>query len=314
MTIPRSHLLNVAVLGPLVTSIFAINYVVDPFQANRAVDLGFNKEDVTRKLSRWDWNMAEYRADPKPVVMLGDSRMGKLDEERIERHLGHATYDFSYGGGTIADMITTFWYAKDLTDLKHVIMGFNLNILNQSKSYDAAAQARDLLDDPLRYYFSPFISGATVRALWFNLGQGAAYSEIPPMEREAFWKFKMDYGHLVYGAYAYPDKLLASLEEVVQQCEEDEIELTFVIFPTHTDLQDLAVQYDLVEHRDRTREALARLAPTWDYDVPNGVTRDPENFTDPFHFNEAVGDALVDEVFADKYWLGTKPLGSKHRR
>jgi hypothetical protein len=286
MPIPSSHLLNLGLLGSVVVALFGMNYAVDPFNANRAVDLGFNKEDVTRQLSRWDWNMAEFAADPKPVVMLGDSRMGKLDASRIAGHLGRPTYNFSYGGGTLADMLTTFWVADSIAELEHVIMGFNLNILNQNKSYDAAAQARDLLEDPLRYYYSPFVTGASARVLWFNLGLGRAYTEKPPMNPEKFWAFKMSYGRQVYSSYAYPTGLLARLEAIVEHCERTGIQLTFMTFPTHVSLQDLAVEYDLVDDRDRTRAALKGLAPTWDYDVPNRVTRDPDNFTDPFHFSQ----------------------------
>lgn len=310
MPLPPSHLANLAVLGALVTSIFATNYVVDPFNANRAVDLDFNKRDVTSKLSRWDWNVAEYTADPTPVILLGDSRMGNVDAERVEEYLGLRTYNFAYGGGTVADMISTFWHASELTELKHVVMGFNLNILNQSKSYDAAGQAFELLDDPLRYYFSPFITGATARTLWFNLGQGGAYSEKPPMDPEKFWQFKLNYGHQVYATYTYPDKMLARLREVVDHCHSHGIALTFLTFPTHTDLQDLVVEYQLVDARDRTRQALADMVPLWDYDVPNRVTRDPANFKDPFHFTEEAGEHLVDEIFGGKEWLGIKPKQS----
>jgi len=307
MSIPPSHLVNLALLGALVGCLFGMNYAVDPFGANQAIDLGFNKEDVTRKLSRWDWNTAEFQRSPTPVILLGDSRMGKLDADRIAHHLGQPTYNFSYGGGTMADMLSTFWYADGLTELKHVVMGFNLNLLNDNKRYDAARQAQQILEDPLRYYFSPFISSASVRVLWFNLGPGNAFTEKPPMEPDAFWQFKMAYGRQVYGAYAYPHTLLAELREVVDHCEQEGIALTFLTFPTHVELQELPLEYDLGGDRDRAKAALVEMNPLWDYDVPNRITRDKRHFTDPFHFTQEVGDAIVDEIFGGVEWLGVAP-------
>jgi len=308
MAIPRSHIVNLGALGAVVSALFAANYTVDPFNANQAVDLDFNKEAVTQRLSSWDWNVAEYRADPKPAVMLGDSRMDALDSARVEGHLGIPTYNFAYGGGTLADTISTFWYADGLTDLEHVVMGFNLTNLNQSKSYDAAGQAIALIDDPLRYYFSPFITGASARTLWFNVGKGKAFSEKPPMEPEQFWTFKMNNGHRLYASYTYPTGLLAQLTDIVAHCRKEKIELTFILFPRHMDLQELGEEYDLMDDWERTLDALAPMAPTWNYDVPNRVTRDAANFKDPFHTTEEVGNALVDEVFGGEHWLGVRPL------
>jgi hypothetical protein len=294
--IPRSHMVNVAVLAGLIGGLAGFNYAVDPFGANNAVDLGWEKRAVSRKLSYWNWEAAEYAADPAPAVLLGDSRMAKIPAERVSERLGIPAYNFAYGGGTMADMLTTFWFAREQGALSHVIMGFNFNLLNDLNAYDRAKQAQDLLDDPLRYYFSPFITQASARVVGYNLGLTGATSEAPPMDPEKFWKYQLNVSaRNHYRSYAYPETLLSRLEAIAAACEEDGVALTLVYFPTHTDLQDVVSEYGLTEPHARSKAAVAELA-----------ARHGAAFYDPYHFNEEVAEKLVDEFTGGEPWMARR--------
>lgn len=311
--IPLAHLVNAGVLAGLVAGIAGFNYVIDPFGANNAVELGFDKRAVSRKLSYWNWEAAEYAAAPAPGVLLGDSRMAKIPEDRVSEAFGLPFYNFAYGGGTMADMLSTYWFAADHAEeiggLQHVVMGLNFNLLNDLNAYDRARQAQDLLDDPLRYYYSPFVTQASARVLLYNLGLAGATSEAPPMDPEKFWTYQLEVSaRNHYQRYEYPEGLLSRLEAVAADAEQRGVALTLVYFPTHTDLQDVVAEYGLSEHHRRSKQAVYELARRhgaafYDYDYASELTRDRASFSDPYHFTAEVAERLVDEFAGGERWM-----------
>ena len=313
LRIPRAHLVNAGVMGLLIGALAGYNYVIDPFGANDAVDLGFEKRAVSRKLSYWNWEAAEYAADPKPGVLLGDSRMAKIPAERVSEALGVPVYNFAYGGGTMADMLTTYGFAAERAEaiggLEQVVMGLNFNLLNDLNTYDRAKQAQELLGDPLRFSYSPFITQASTRVLLYNLGLAGATSEAPPMDPDAFWTYQLTVSaRNHYRRFAYPEGLLGRLEALAADAERRGVALTLVYFPTHTDLQDLVPEYGLSAIYRRSKRAVRDIAERhgaafYDYDYPSALTRDRANFSDPYHFTEQVAERLVDEFAGGSHWM-----------
>ena len=75
----RPGLLNALLMGLLLGGIFGLNYVVDPFAFNRRFDLELEKREVSYSLSNYAWKYPEYLHDPKPVLLLGDSRTRRIE-------------------------------------------------------------------------------------------------------------------------------------------------------------------------------------------------------------------------------------------
>ena len=234
----KAGVINACVLVVIVGSVFGFNYVVDPFALNRSVDLGFEKEAVAYDLSNYAWKYPEYQHDPKPVVLIGDSRARRLPEDVIEDALGKPTYNFAFGGATAGDAVETFWFAAERGELETVYFGLGALLLNDAVAVQRGQRDRELLDEPLRYYFSPFVTSASARVLALNWFGVEGPGETPPMDEDAFWTYQLTVPpRQYYGAYSYPTKLLADLEKIADYCKEHSIELVFFMPPTHTDLQ-----------------------------------------------------------------------------
>ena len=92
----RLGVLNGLILGLLVAAIYGFNYSVDPYDLNRQIDLGLEKRELSYKLSNFAWNYADYLSDPKPVLVLGDSRARRLPASLFEESLGRPTFNMGF--------------------------------------------------------------------------------------------------------------------------------------------------------------------------------------------------------------------------
>lgn len=72
--------------------------------------------------------------------------------------------------------------------------------------------------------------------------------------------------------------------------------LLFVIPPTIPEMQATIEQYGLGQISAEMRSRLAALAPVVDFDFPNSMTKDLENFSDAYHFNAKIARAIAGEI------------------
>ena len=84
---------------------------------------------------------------------------------------------------------------------------------------------------------------------------------------------------------------------MAERCRREGIRLTFVIFPTHTALQDRIDDFGLRADEERFRKELTAIAPVLDYDFPSQLTRDRANFEDPFHFRDEVARRIIEDLW-----------------
>jgi len=48
------------------------------------------------------------------------------------------------------------------------------------------------------------------------------------------------------------------------------------------------------------KEDLKKLGDVYDFNYPNEITKERNNFSDPFHFRDEVAKTIVEELFKDK--------------
>jgi hypothetical protein len=123
------------------------------------------------------------------------------------------------------------------------------------------------------------------------------------MDADAFWTYQLTVPpRQYYGAFVYPSKLLSRLAAVVDYCSDQGIKLVFFMPPTHVELQAKREEYAIEEHYQEALAALRALAPVYDWDYPNSVTRDASLFGDPFHPNDEIAARVAREL------VGGSPL------
>lgn len=254
------------------------------------------------------WKMIEYRRQPVPNVLLGDSRMNAISTETVRRITGQNYYNFAYGGASLEEMIRTFWFADSHARLRNVYFGISFYVYNQSANGDRTDDYRRINKHPLLYFVSPSV----VEGTWYDILRclgGEVEIGLPDMSPERFWEYQLQTtASERFRRYQYPNKYREELARIATHCRTNGIRLVFVIFPTHTDLQQLVRDFHLASQESRFLHDVAQLAPTLDYNFPNDITIDRSNFKDPFHFRKELMKLLVEDIWGHQETLPRRTL------
>jgi len=268
------------------------NWVIDPFNRNKKVDLGLPKEAVSSLMNYQMYKILQYDSPSK--IILGDSRSDAL---RAEYFADENVYNFSYGGGTLYEAIDTFWFANQ-GNLKAVVLGVPFCIYTEANSVNRFPAAKQVTRNPLSYYLSPLVTKSGVMALLTKFTGHSFKTERPKMSKEQFWSHQLGPGtSMYYDMWSEPKVLKSRLIEMVEYCDSHDIELLFFIPPTHQDLQDKLIEYQLVDQYNSYKQTINNLGTVLDYDVPGEFTSDRDNFLDPYHFTKEVArDIAIDII------------------
>ncbi|MDX2475066.1 MAG: hypothetical protein QNL91_15330 [Candidatus Krumholzibacteria bacterium] len=281
----------------ILAGLILFNLVTDPFNRNRLVDLGLPKDEVSTLINYQIFKILEFEHEPRPVIVLGDSRAEVLRASYFAEAGRPDVYNFAFGGGTLYEAIDTFWLAAESTTLKQVIVGVPFSMYTEANSMNRFPVARQVSRNFLSYYLSPLVTKASAANILTAVTGRTYVTEEPDMSREEFWEYQLGPGTaLHWGRWAQPNILLARLEEVARYCAVQDIELIFWIPPTHQDLRDKLPDYGLEESYDRYKVELKRLGQVLDYDRPGELTATAENFSDPHHFNDEVAHQIVEDL------------------
>ncbi len=278
----------------------AVILAVDPYNRFGISSLVADryKEDISFKLNYAMWEMLQYRHDPAPNLLIGDSRMMNLPTETIDQVSGVTWANLAYGGGSLREAIDTFRFAAEQTELERVVLGVNFNLYNAADDKNRVAEVTAALDNPLLYFSNRNVMTAASKLIPAALTGREAEIGQPDGDKEQFWRYQLETTTRVYyGNYRYPEVYAEDLAQLAAHCAEHDIDLSFVIFPGHTDLQDQVATYELEEDYARFVREISALGTTYDFDFANDLTRDPDNFKDPYHLTDEAEPAVIDVVW-----------------
>lgn len=264
------------------------------------------KLDVSRDLNGRLWKVIQYSRYPKANVMLGDSRIDIINSERIKELSGEDYFNFGYPSATMEEIIITFEKIKKKADeenimLENVIIGCNFNLYNKFNNknlIEATFNSSHAVD----YVFN----GANIKAMAYSFYCMATDTPFkyntPKSDSTTFWRRQLEGpASNFYRKYGYPDEFYEKLSRISEYCKVNNINLTFVIPPTHIDLQDQIGKYDLKDAEKKFKEDLIRLGRVIDFDYESDFTRNDKNFSDPFHIDIRQDTILINALFRGKY-------------
>ena len=251
--------------------------------------------------------MIDYSRNPQPYILLGDSRMGELPAKEIADLTGKPYVNMAYGGGTLNEVVDTFWLADRLTKLKEVWIGLGFHLYNDY-NYTTRTEAYLAIEkNPLLY----FTNRTVVESTWYNVryaytGASGSLND-PTVTREQLWKQYL--GPLTtkwYERYVYPKVYRKQLTDIAAYCRKKGIRLGFIIFPTYVDVQMRVGDFGLDRYYQQFKTDVSELGPTYDFDYPNEITTDKDSFVDPYHFTKQVADEIIHQVWADAPFVGMR--------
>ncbi len=279
--------------------IFILNFVVDPFNKNSLFEVDLPKSTISFKMNYQLYKILEYSKNPQPIILLGDSRANSLKKIMFSKAGVDNFYNFAYGGGSLYEAIDTFWFASKITKLKKVIIGLPFNLYSESNNINRLNQALAVSQSSSSYYFSSLVSKASIFNLLTRFTGKAFKTEKPKMSKERFWELQLSVTAANdYNSWRKPNLLYKKLVKLVEACDQNEIELIFLLPPTHVELQEKIMEHSLHKEYLSYKKELQALGNVIDFDFKNNLTKRKENFNDPYHFNSVVAQDIVN-VIAD---------------
>jgi hypothetical protein len=248
------------------------------------------------------WEMPLFAKHPNPNLLLGDSRMAGLKSERIKELTGEDYFNLAYGGATLREIVSSFWFASRYTRLDHVYIGLDFNLYTDYEQLDRTAEVNTIESAPACY----FINRTVLRAAVYGVA-GQLFHYDPKIgavtaDRNTFWKLQL--GPTTEGFYVrhvYPRRFHAKLEEIAQFVKRQGGEVVFVIFPTHVDLQNRVKDFGLEGEYARFKRDVGSLGTTYDFDYPNALTANADNFSDPYHCGHECVDEIIREIWSGDF-------------
>jgi hypothetical protein len=259
------------------------------------------KSQISYKLNNPLYKLQEYSAQPTEVVLLGDSRTNKLNSSTFEKLTQMKTTNLAYGGGTLPEIIDTFWYVTKIHDVKQIYVGINFNLFNEDNNMNRVKEAIKLIESPISYLFSRYCFKSLFLIIKSSITRKNVNIGIPDLNKEEFWKYQLESTAVdFYHIYKYPNSYQNSLTEISSYCKDKNITLVFFIPPTHIDLQQKVKDFNLVTEEKLFKTFLSNLGNTYDFDYPNEITRCYDNFSDPFHYNDSIANTVIKEIVTNK--------------
>lgn len=243
------------------------------------------------------WKLGGYSRDLSSNLVLGDSRADNLPTEQMSAALGEPVYNMAFGAATINEIVDSFWYADSIVKLKRVWIGVNFNQFSDySRTYRTNSFAA-LKNNPLLYLTNRTVAKATAFMIYYGLtGRESEIGKVR-LSRDEMWRTVIGPttdGY--YGSHVDAVGFRADLHAIADHCRASKIQLSFVIFPLHSDLRRRVSAYGLDSDYVRFKEFLASLANTYDYDLDDEMTQRRENFADPMHTVPAVTRQIAIEL------------------
>ncbi len=297
----RGFLGRMAIFAVPVAIYVALVAAVDPYGyfGDGAVSVEARR-NVAYELNYAMWKILEYRADPAPRIMLGDSRMMSLDEDVVSDASGERWDNLAYGGGSMREAVETYRIAARLTDLEEVAIGVNLNLWNGADAKNRVAEVRGAIANPGLYLVNRNVLKSTVKLLPALFGSMPERVGRPPMDRDAFWDHQLSVtAEATFGSWRDPVEYRREISEIAAECRARGTRLFFVVFPSHSDLQAVVRDHDLQDEHARMLEDLSALGEVYDFELENDLTADRDRYRDPYHFDEPTMRLIVDRIWGD---------------
>lgn len=291
----------------LIGALFVL--LADPFNYFRVSSLVAEdvKAPITKKLNPGFSQLSAFDRDPKPNILLGDSRMQELEPITLKEVTGDDYANLAYGGGSLREAFDSFWIASKKIRLRKVYLGIALMTYNDYEIANRTELYKSVNENPALYFINRTVWESAIYSVYSELSGEKIRLGTPKMSKDEFWQVELGILQKFYEKYTEPVKYRRELGEIADFCRQNNIELNFVIFPMHTDAQKQIVDLGLAKPNQAMRSELSKLGKVYDFEKVNESTSDKNNFNDPVHLNEISQKQLIVDIWGKREARTTIP-------
>jgi len=184
------------------------------------------KKKVASRINYVLWKLIHYKRTPYPNVIIGDSRLNVINTDLSNMIDGQEYFNLSYGGGTLSEICSTFWWVKNLAKLKRVYMGISFNHYNKNNLRNRVSGAVKIIENPHLYIINRDVINSSYRLLKGMIIDRSENIENPDMSQNAFWDYQLNtITSRYYSSYIYPSNMYDQLKEISKYCKNNGIDL-----------------------------------------------------------------------------------------
>ena len=289
----------------------ALEVMIDPFNffsAEKNKKLLDLKNNLARKKNTYLYRLIEYERNPYPAIVLGDSRAQRLMPEFFEEVNGEKVANLAAGAGSLQDVIKIFWDLSSRNKLSKVYIGIAIEGYSGTLLKDRVSAALEVKNSAPLYLTSTFTIENTMLILKSQLFNQRVELQAPPFSREEFWQYELTQEDRYLKNYSYPKNYYEDLKKISAYCLKNNIKLVFIISPTHTEVQNKINEFKLNKEYEKFKEDVRTFGDMYDFNWPNIVTENKNNFLDPLHSIDSVSRIMIKEMILNKpqYGIFTK--------
>lgn len=273
-------------------------YYVDPFGlfAKRSLIPEPIRSGYAQRVNQVLWKIPAYNRDSTANVVLGDSEMARLPVQ------GYS--NLAYGGGTLQESVSTFWFASHKVKLQKVLFGISFMEYSPYPQ-DRVIQAEEITRHPALYFLNSDVLETTA----YDIADAIFHHPTnlsPQVGTDAFWASQLQNLATRYKRRTSPQNLKVELRKIVEYCHTHNISIIFVIPPQHVDAQRRIPDLGVEDGYQEFKRHLVSIAPVYDCDIESDLTRDKSNYLDPFHLTDKAAAGFAEDLrSANPKWCRT---------
>ena len=277
---------------------------IDPYnviQIEKNKKLSDIKSEISLPLNNRLYKLSNFSNNPTDVILLGDSRVYAINASYFNKINAKKSTNLAYGGGTLKEIIETFWYITNNHKVKEVYIGVNFEHSNKHNDINRVKEAIDLRNFPIKYLFSKDCFKSSFLIVKSLLSKKKINIDKPNLDKEGFWKYQIESSaDNQFRIYSYSNEYFTGLTKISNYCKLNNIKLKYFSLPVHTDIHKKIKQYNRIPELTRFKSDMSKLGLYYDFDYPNEITKNKNLFKDPFHTNDSVTKIVVNEIVTAK--------------
>jgi len=294
--------------------IILINYIVDPFGVLKG-DMNAQNIEPNQHYLKVDFiinNPTKFDS-----FLFGSSRVGKIDTKKIKG--GNKWYNMSYSEGVPLEHLNNIKiFIQNKVEIKNIIIGLD----NISYLVDPEIHKSETMRKPYVNFYNPYFSYFIIkpkyeiikRALFpkknkdsFSTEYNIYNSGVPIIRNVDNFINSHQKQHNLDKKFSEPswkilkyknrtDAVINKISEIINICNEENIELKFFINPIHiTTYRKL----DLHTHLNFLSK-LSQITEFYDFSGINKITTNNFNYYETSHYRPFIGEKIIDIIFDEK--------------
>lgn len=284
-------------LGAFFSSLFVVNYVIDPFGYNGTNLVEFDRR-VFSNSDRIAYKASRFRHTDARTAVFGDSTANMIDPEMVAPDLAASVFNFGIAGQTLFDMIDTVRYATDRKRFAAVYIGVPFRRFDDSdnaKNFRESTEAQNNAFVANTNYQTTLASLKGVLYLTGILKVHHRPADAAVTNKE--WNRRLANFRAQLSARRDPVKLRKDVHDMVCALRSRGTTYVLVEFPIQETERAYVLRHNAPEYA-AYKSWLSSQGTVLDYDIDNGMGSHRDWYHDASHLKPKYGAVLLRDMLS----------------